>query len=87
MQDKEDHKRTEGARTKASTAGTVKKEGKIGGDWKFSKNPTFLAERTAVWDELFAKQTDVYAGKSYFIIIISCYLTRQNKMMSYFLFV
>jgi len=30
----EEHKRTEGARTKAVTAGSVK-EGKVGGDWKF----------------------------------------------------
>ncbi len=32
---KEEHKRTEGARTKASTAGTVQGSGKIGGEWKF----------------------------------------------------
>jgi|DEB0MinimDraft_12_1074336.scaffolds.fasta_scaffold06651_2 hypothetical protein len=40
----EEHKRLEGARTKAATAGTVK-DGKLGGDWKFTKKPLFLEER------------------------------------------
>lgn len=40
----EEHKRQEGARTKASTAGEIKesKNIKIGGEWKFAKNPEFL---------------------------------------------
>jgi hypothetical protein len=59
----EEHKRTEGARTKASTAGTVAQQGKIGGEWKFVKNHEFLKQRIGVWDELFAKQTDVIKGK------------------------
>lgn len=34
-----DHKRDEGARTKAMTAGTAKQDGKLGGaDIKFQKN-------------------------------------------------
>lgn len=59
----EEHKRVDGARTKATTAGTVADQGKIGGDWKFQKDPQFLKDRLAVWDELYAKQTDVYKGK------------------------
>jgi hypothetical protein len=51
----EDHKRTDGARTKAVTAGTVKQDGKLGGVWQFKKNPEFLKERLAVWEELFSK--------------------------------
>ena len=38
----EEHKRQEGARTKAVTAGTVKDDKHLGGEWKFSKNPPFL---------------------------------------------
>ena len=53
----EAHKRTEGARTKAATAGKIQDSGvvKIGGDWKFQKNPAFLAERVAIWKELYEK--------------------------------
>lgn len=35
MPGEEDHKREEGTRTKAMTAGSVEKHGKIGGDHKF----------------------------------------------------
>ena len=35
MPGEEDHKRDEGARAKAATAGTVDKAGKIGGELKF----------------------------------------------------
>ena len=59
----EEHKRQEGARTKASTAGQVADQGRIGGEWKFQKAPKFLEDRLKVWDELFEKQTKVYAGK------------------------
>ena len=60
----EEHKRQDGARTKAATAGSIKDSNvKIGGEWKFQKNPAFLKERLAVWDELYAKQTTVYDGK------------------------
>jgi hypothetical protein len=53
----EEHKRQDGARTKASTAGTVQgKNIKIGGEWKFQKNPTFLKERMAIWDKLYEIQ-------------------------------
>ena len=38
----EEHKRQEGARTKAVTAGTVKDDKHLGGEWKFNKNPPFL---------------------------------------------
>ena len=37
--------------------------GRIGGEWKFHKKPQFLEDRCKVWDELYAKQTEVYAGK------------------------
>jgi len=33
---------------------------KIGGEWKFSKNPDFLQERSTLWDELYQKQQQVY---------------------------
>ena len=60
----EDHKRQEGARTKAATGGSIKDtDVKIGGDWKFQKNPSFLKERLAIWESLFTKQTAVYEGK------------------------
>jgi len=38
---KEENKRQEGARTKQATSGTVKDTGdvKIGGEWKFQKEP------------------------------------------------
>ena len=54
----EAHKRTDGARTKAATAGQIKQaEGvKIGGDWKFAKNPAFLKERVDIWNELHEAQ-------------------------------
>lgn len=37
----EAHKRTDGGRTKAATAGKIEDKGvvKIGGDWKFQKKP------------------------------------------------
>ena len=59
----EEHKRVEGARTKVATTGQVD-QGKVGGEWKFTKSPVFLAERLAVWNELIEKQDKVYAGKS-----------------------
>lgn len=59
----EEHKRQDGARTKAATAGTVADKGKIGGEWKFQKGPQFLKDRLAVWDELYSKQEEVYKGK------------------------
>lgn len=60
----EDHKRQDGARTKVATAGTVQGDNiKIGGEWKFQKNPTFLATRLAVWDQLYEKQVKVYESK------------------------
>jgi len=58
----EEHKRQEGARTKAATAGTVQ-DGKVGGEWHFQKKPQFLADRLVYWNELYEKQTQVYAGK------------------------
>jgi len=63
MSTQEEHKRTEGARTKAATAGAVLHEGRIGGDWKFQKSPAYLAARLAVWDELYKAQEQVYQGK------------------------
>lgn len=39
--DIKNHARTEGARTKAS-AGPAIQHGKLGGEWKFTKNPEFL---------------------------------------------
>lgn len=63
MPGEEDHKREEGARTKAATAGTVQKQGKLGGQLKFQKDSPFLKERVAIWDQYYAKQEDVYKGK------------------------
>jgi hypothetical protein len=60
----EEQKRKDGARTKAATAGTVQGDNiRIGGEWKFQKNPPFLKERLSVWDSLMEKQTKVYSGK------------------------
>ena len=57
-------KRFKNARTKAATSGHVDESlGKIGGDWRFFKNPKFLKERISVWDELMAKQQEVYKSK------------------------
>lgn len=58
----EEHKRAEGARTKAATSGEVN-QGKVGGDWKFQAKPKFLDNRVGVWDTLFNKQKEVYSGK------------------------
>ena len=55
MSNKEDHKRKEGARTKAVTAGKVKKEGvKLGGVLKFEKNPKFLDDRVTIWEKMYS---------------------------------
>jgi len=60
----EEHKRQEGARTKAATAGKAKDEGvKIGGEWAFKKKPQFLDDRLNYWNELFDKQKKLYEGK------------------------
>lgn len=59
----EEHKRQDGARTKAATAGTVASKGKIGGELKFHKNSPFLKERLAIWDDMYKKQEEVYKGK------------------------
>ena len=67
MPGEEDHKRDEGARTKAATAGTVAGSGKLGGELKFHKNSPFLKDRVAIWDEMYAKQAEVYKGKSAFL--------------------
>ena len=49
----EEHK----TRTKVVTLGSHHDDVgiKIGGDWKFSKNPAFLAERLAYFDDLYKK--------------------------------
>ena len=59
----EEHKRQDGARTKAATAGTVKDDKHLGGEWKFSKTPQFLKDRVDIWEELFSAQKKVYEGK------------------------
>ena len=58
-----DHKREEGARTKAATAGTAMQAGRLGREMKFQKNAGFLKDRVVIWDEMFAKQVEVYKGK------------------------
>ena len=64
MSSDHEHKRQDGARTKAATAVLVVVENiRIGGEWKFQKKPAFLAERLAVWDQLYEKQVKVYDGK------------------------
>ena len=58
-------KRVEGARTKASTAGSVGTVAniKIGGEWKFQKKPAYIKDRMAVWEELYAVQLKNYESK------------------------
>ena len=58
----EEHKRTEGARTKTATAGTIVQSGNVGGVWKFHKKPSFLATRVAIWDEYMNVQKEKYLG-------------------------
>ena len=54
MSDNKDHKRQDNVRTKAVTAGKVKAVGvKLGQPHKHSKNPKFLDDRVAIWNELF----------------------------------
>jgi hypothetical protein len=45
------HARVEGKRTKGATGESVQ-DGKLGGDWKFQKNPTFLKDRVQYFDSL-----------------------------------
>jgi hypothetical protein len=62
----EDHKRKEGARlTKASGPSVQADEGvRIGGDLKMQKNPAYIPERKAVFEELYEAQVNKYKGKS-----------------------
>jgi len=57
MDKKEAPKREVNVRTKAVTMGKHNHddEVKIGGEWKFSKNPAFLKERVDYWDSLYKK--------------------------------
>lgn len=53
-----------GKRTKAVTAGKVKQEGvKLGGELQFQKNPQFLDDRVAIWNNFYEIQQKTYAGK------------------------
>jgi hypothetical protein len=45
------HARIDGKRTKAATGESVK-DGKLGGEWKFQKNPAFLKDRVKYFDAL-----------------------------------
>ena len=58
---KHGHERVEGKRTKDGTDGKVQ-DGKLGGDWHFSKNPQFLKDRVAYFDGLLKAQQEQFAG-------------------------
>ena len=58
------HARKDGKRTKLATSHKGASVGDIqliGGEWKFQKKPAFLAERSSLFDELYAIQTEKYA--------------------------
>ena len=59
--DQSKHERKEGKRTKASTEPSAK-DGKLGGAWKFSKNPEFLKTRLAFFDELLVAQNVAFGN-------------------------
>jgi hypothetical protein len=50
------HARADGKRTKAVTGGQVADGGKVGGEWKFQKNPQFLKSRVEFFDSLLKTQ-------------------------------
>ena len=60
-QNQSKHARGDGKRTKAGTDGKVA-GGKIGGEWQFAKAPAFLKSRVAYFDQLLAKQNELYAA-------------------------
>ena len=54
------HALVEGKRTKAATGESVQ-DGKLGGDWKFQKNPSFLKDRVDYYDSLLKVQIENYS--------------------------
>ena len=65
------HKREEGKRLKAGTGPSIADDShKIGGDLKFSKNPAFIKERLAVFEQLFQTQQKKYEGNTLLLVNI-----------------
>jgi len=54
------HARVEGKRTKATTGESVQ-DGKLGGEWKFQRNPAFLKDRVQYFDSLLKVQSETYS--------------------------
>lgn len=54
------HARADGKRTKAGT-GELVHDGKLGGEWKFQKNPAFLKDRVQYFDSLLQLQNENYS--------------------------
>ncbi len=52
------HARVDGKRTKASAGPSIADGSKLGGDWKFSKNPQFLKDRVEYFDSLLKVQQE-----------------------------
>lgn len=63
------HERTENKRTKVSKGVKFDEEldMKIGTEHSFQKSPEWLKQRLAFFDELYAKQAEKYAGKSFLL--------------------
>lgn len=64
-----DKARTQGGRTKAAAAGTIKKTGgiKIGGDFERTAEPEFIPHRIACFEACLAKNQAAHASKWRFI--------------------
>jgi hypothetical protein len=61
-------KRTEGARTKASTGADIKESGiKIGGTFTPTTSPEFIPHRIALFEKLLAKSEAENAGVLYLV--------------------
>jgi hypothetical protein len=59
------HKREENKRIKQGTGHLIAEDStKIGGELRFSKNPQFIKDRLAVFEQLFAVQQKKYEGKT-----------------------
>lgn len=58
------HQREEGKRLKAGTGPSIEDSAaKIGGVLKFEKNPAFISQRHAIFQELYEAQQKKYEGK------------------------
>ena len=81
----EGHQRTENKRTKESTAKGQDENviQKIGGEWKFQKKPQFITDRSKFFDELYAQQTEKYAGK-YIFSAQFYFVPGKHYLLNYF---